>query len=569
MLIDTRRNAFDKKRKHSKSQRPCKAMKKPAEYVFESGYEALEEVWAAVDSCHTTVTKEDQTYLQQLQMENYDGCIRFIQNDMNGVLASSKEEDDRGLQTLLRRTTQCFGYSEIVQSGKMVPPSLVLNPYKHGTGKGSTMGSNNLLALLSECGGSADETLLLRLRQHTDYNGNPTGGTSFSFTPVEGSIMTDTIDEDEGDVGNTDLIPVATTTAVTAGGPVVRRKVHGKNKHGFHRTSLASHNTTNNTSSGSSSSSSNNNNRISTPLQSEQTKGVDARQLSRRQWLCRQLSRMMAVDGDGDVNLFPAMSSSSPSSSTPFTSLSNGLTNGLTTGSTTTTSYGNAAASSCRGSTRPSSSSSSSSNSNSSNNNASNNSNDYSRARAGTGSDNHPSHEGDVESSISNGSNGRNGSSDYHSLRLGKRGRRYREVWEEEDYLSSLLLNRSPPPPPPQGTASAKTGSAGSTKTRTGTGKETASLLSLEPIEDWSELIHSYSDTHDGYYRDWSVYYANHIATLMRGKEKEVRAAAKLSANPAVKAMADHPGATKKHYTLSTYPITTYQHTLSTLPTTT
>ena len=55
----------------------------------------------------------------------------------------------------------------------------------------------------------------------------------------------------------------------------------------------------------------------------------------------------------------------------------------------------------------------------------------------------------------------------------------------------------------------------------------------MQPLDDWSELIHAYSDTHDGYYRDWSVYYANHIADLLKGG-KEFRTAAKKSANPAV-----------------------------------
>ena len=462
MLLDTRRNAFDKKRKHTKSQRPCKAMKKPAECILGIGFEALEEMWALADSCHTAVTEDDHTYLQQLQMENSDGCIRFMQTDMNGALASSEKEGESSIPNPSGTTTPYYVHSEMVRSGKIVPPSLVLNSHKRssGTGKGSTTESNKLLMLLSECGGSANESLLLRLQQ-----------------PHKGS-MNDTIDDDEHDVSNTDTMSVPATTVIAAG--TVRRKDHGKNK-------PSKNGGTNN-----------NINNMSTPLQSEPSKETDVHHLTtRRQWLCSQLGRMMALDGD--VNPFPALSSScSP--------LSDGLTNRITL-------------------TTASSSSSSS---------------HYSRAKASTISDDHSSHddneEVEMDSLISNG----HSSSDYHTLRLGKRGRRYREVWEEEDYLSSLLLNR--PSLPPQGTAGSRSGTGNTKQTKTEKGKETVSVRSLQPLEDWSELIQSYSDTHDGYYRDWSVYYAYHIATLMKGTENEAKTAAKLSANPVVQAMADRPG---------------------------
>ena len=588
MLIDSRRNAFDKKRKHSKSQHPCKAMKRPAEFVLESGSEALEEMWAEVDSCHTTVTEQDQSYLQQLQMENSDGCIRFIQNDMTTPVS----------------TTQCLGYSEIVRSGKIVPPSLVLNPTKRGTCKGSKLESNKVLALLSGFGGSADESLLLRLQQqqalvaNAGSNRNSADGSSSSSFPMDtSSMMIDATDRDEDDVGNTDTTPLTTTTTMTTG--PIRPKDHGKNKHGLDSTFVPPHNgtslndtTTSGTTTSSSSSSHNNSNghntnshnsnsrntnshsdtitttsnHLSAPLPSAPTDGVDAHQLTRHQWLCRQLGRMLAVERD--ENLFPTMSSSS---SSPFSFSSNGLT-----ADSGTTSYLTAAASNGRGSTYPSSGNS---------HNSSHSFSHSSRARVSTSIDDHSLYEGEPETT-----NGIPHSSDYHALRLGKRGRRYREVWEEEDYLSSLRLNRTTPQPqpqpqtqpqqrPPQGTACAKTGPGTNTNTntntstntstrtraRTGTGKEAMSWLSLQPLEDWSELIHAYSDTHDGYYRDWSMYYAHHIATLMYGKDNEARAAARLSANPAVKAMAAHPGDKDipHQYTLSTHLIKTpYQCTL-------
>ena len=54
---------------------------------------------------------------------------------------------------------------------------------------------------------------------------------------------------------------------------------------------------------------------------------------------------------------------------------------------------------------------------------------------------------------------------------LPRRGRDYDDVWRETDFLES------------------------SSKAR----KE------LRPVADWSELLNGYCDSHDGYYRDWSV----------------------------------------------------------------
>ena len=53
---------------------------------------------------------------------------------------------------------------------------------------------------------------------------------------------------------------------------------------------------------------------------------------------------------------------------------------------------------------------------------------------------------------------------------LGKRGRRYTDMWDEEDYLN-------------------KCGQDGEVNT----------------AQDWSHLLRSYSDTHDGAYIDWSI----------------------------------------------------------------
>ena len=59
--------------------------------------------------------------------------------------------------------------------------------------------------------------------------------------------------------------------------------------------------------------------------------------------------------------------------------------------------------------------------------------------------------------------NGKNGT------RLGRRGRHYSEVWQEEDYLEPL----------------------------------SASTQKFQPLSDWGQLLRNYSDNHDGYYRDW------------------------------------------------------------------
>ena len=56
-------------------------------------------------------------------------------------------------------------------------------------------------------------------------------------------------------------------------------------------------------------------------------------------------------------------------------------------------------------------------------------------------------------------------------LRLGARGRKYTDVWNEEDFLYKTRQER---------------------------------LLST--VSDWSSMMRSYNDTHDGAYRDWSVH---------------------------------------------------------------
>ena len=77
--------------------------------------------------------------------------------------------------------------------------------------------------------------------------------------------------------------------------------------------------------------------------------------------------------------------------------------------------------------------------------------------------------EGDGETTVENS---RGGSTlDMYLLPLPKRGRDYDDVWRETDYLENSSHLRK----------------------------------TLRPIADWSELLNCYCDSHDGYYRDWSV----------------------------------------------------------------
>ena len=62
---------------------------------------------------------------------------------------------------------------------------------------------------------------------------------------------------------------------------------------------------------------------------------------------------------------------------------------------------------------------------------------------------------------------------DNYLLSLPRRGRDYDDLWREKDYLDSNLKAQK--------------------------------LLRL--VADWSELLNGYCDSHDGYYRDWSVSY--------------------------------------------------------------
>jgi hypothetical protein len=70
--------------------------------------------------------------------------------------------------------------------------------------------------------------------------------------------------------------------------------------------------------------------------------------------------------------------------------------------------------------------------------------------------------------------NGRNGNrmttAACNSFPLGRRGIRYTDVWDEEDFI-----------------------------------RKTNGAHTLTAMDDWSTLLQSYSDTHDGSYRDWSI----------------------------------------------------------------
>lgn len=68
---------------------------------------------------------------------------------------------------------------------------------------------------------------------------------------------------------------------------------------------------------------------------------------------------------------------------------------------------------------------------------------------------------------------------------LGKRGRKYSEVWNEEDYIYKSKQNDV-----------------------------------FSTISDWSSLVSAYSDTHDGAYRDWSVH---QTALMLNGMKKVLR----------------------------------------------
>jgi hypothetical protein len=67
---------------------------------------------------------------------------------------------------------------------------------------------------------------------------------------------------------------------------------------------------------------------------------------------------------------------------------------------------------------------------------------------------------------------------------LGRRGRDYDDVWREEDFIEKSGL-----------------GARG-----------------LRPLRDWSELLNNYSDSHDGYYREWAIVAASEASTGRIGK---------------------------------------------------
>jgi hypothetical protein len=71
--------------------------------------------------------------------------------------------------------------------------------------------------------------------------------------------------------------------------------------------------------------------------------------------------------------------------------------------------------------------------------------------------------------SISNGGNGITTAA-CTDFSLGRRGIRYSDVWDEEDFI-----------------------------------QKTNRAHALTAVDDWSSILHSYSDTHDGPYRDWSI----------------------------------------------------------------
>ena len=71
----------------------------------------------------------------------------------------------------------------------------------------------------------------------------------------------------------------------------------------------------------------------------------------------------------------------------------------------------------------------------------------------------------------------------YNSFPLGRRGVRYTDVWEEEDFLQKVNKAHA-----------------------------------LTAVDDRSSLLHSYSDTHDGPYRDWNM---RHTAAIAAASKKE------------------------------------------------
>jgi hypothetical protein len=88
---------------------------------------------------------------------------------------------------------------------------------------------------------------------------------------------------------------------------------------------------------------------------------------------------------------------------------------------------------------------------------------------------------GDADS-VLNGGNGITTAAS-NGFSLGRRGIRYSDVWDEEDFIQRK--NRA---------------------------------QTLTAVDDWSSLLHSYSDTHDGPYRDWSI---RSTAALVAASKKD------------------------------------------------
>ncbi len=75
---------------------------------------------------------------------------------------------------------------------------------------------------------------------------------------------------------------------------------------------------------------------------------------------------------------------------------------------------------------------------------------------------------------------------------LGRRGRHYSDVWQEEDYLESLSV------PMPSG--------------------------KFQPLSDWNQFLRNYNENHDGYYREWLLQtYRNRLDALKSSKSFKKR----------------------------------------------
>ncbi len=70
----------------------------------------------------------------------------------------------------------------------------------------------------------------------------------------------------------------------------------------------------------------------------------------------------------------------------------------------------------------------------------------------------------------------------FDKIELGKRGRWYKDVWKEEDYLAR---SRQP---------------------RSSIYGNKSEQLDVYPLDDWSELLHNYNDDFDGNYQKWLTY---------------------------------------------------------------